>query len=468
MSVVVASPYWERYGWPAPPVTPAARQGLTGFDLALICIFMVGLYTNYTIAISDKVPFPSAPAGVAGLLMLWRRRKSLGGKSFAGLLLVLLIYVVSILVAPDIAFLPRRFNGLIQLTYSILIGYGLFLTVVQGTRQQIARLFLCAALIILVGCLLETYGGLRPISDSVRKVLYSRGLYENDLRDLLMYKRVRPKFFASEPASVTFCYSLFTFVWFVVSRWRLKLPLYVALMAAGIFAMPGPTLLLMLLLVLPYMLFLASRRNGRFNALHFAQVAVIAALFCGSFLVLVAVVFPERFQRAQAGDDASFFYRVVGPAIAGMDSLKNAPVGSGLTGEPYIAEHVVNLYVKSPSYSAAWQMVHPSTELLINYFWLHWIYLGPFLGIVLIAAVSLWLRVLGVPSPAFCWCAWAILGQASGAYVGPTCWAVLFLTGAAALIHQRSEVSTQVDHWVEAVPRGPAPTDDQSPTPKAA
>ena len=96
MSVVVASPYWERYGWPAPPVTPAARQGLTGFDLALICIFMVGLYTNYTIAISDKVPFPSAPAGVAGLLMLWRRRKSLGGKSFAGLLLVLLIYVVSI------------------------------------------------------------------------------------------------------------------------------------------------------------------------------------------------------------------------------------------------------------------------------------------------------------------------------------------------------------------------------------
>ena len=145
----------------------------------------------------------------------------------------------SILVAPDIAFLPRRFNGFVQLTYSILIGYSLYLTVSQGTRQQIARLFLCA-LIILVGCLLETYGGLRPISDSVRKVPYSRGLYENDLRDMILYKRVRPKFFASEPASVTFCYSLFSFVWFVVSRMRLKLALYVALMAAGIFAMPGP------------------------------------------------------------------------------------------------------------------------------------------------------------------------------------------------------------------------------------
>ena len=47
--------------------------------------------------------------------------------------------------------------------------------------------------------------------------------------------------------------------------------------------------------------------------------------------------------------------------------------------------------------------------------------------------------MLGVPSPAFCWMVWAILGQASGAYVGPTCWAVLFLAGAAAVLHQRSE-----------------------------
>ena len=47
---------------------------------------------------------------------------------------------------------------------------GLFLTVVQGTREQIARRFLWAALAILIGCLLESYGGLRPFSDSVRAV----------------------------------------------------------------------------------------------------------------------------------------------------------------------------------------------------------------------------------------------------------------------------------------------------------
>ena len=76
---------------------------------------------------------------------------------------------------------------------------------------------------------------------------------------------------------------------------------------------------------------------------------------------------------------------------------------------------------------------------MINYFWEHWIYLGLVWGLIVMAGVTVWLRLLGVPSPAFCWMVWAILGQASGAYVGPACWAVLFLAGAAAALHQRPE-----------------------------
>jgi hypothetical protein len=60
-------------------------------------------------------------------------------------------------------------------------------------------------------------------------------------------------------------------------------------------------------------------------------------------------------------------------------------------------------------------------------------------GLIMVGAITIWFRVLGVPSPAFCWMVWAILGQASGAYVGPTCWAVLFLAAAAAVLHQRPE-----------------------------
>ncbi|MBS0223170.1 MAG: hypothetical protein JSR91_20765 [Proteobacteria bacterium] len=421
---------------------PQRKAGIGWVDMALICVFLLGLYTNYTIMLSAKLPFPSAPSGIAGVILLLRRRDQITERALVGLLVVLFLYIVSILLAPNLTFLPRRLNGLIQLTYSIIIGYGLFLTVVQASRRQISGLFLSIAVFILIGCLLEDYTGLRAISDEVRKVIYRSGVYDADLRDMLLYNRIRPKFFASEPASVTFCFSLFTFVWFVTSRWRLKLFLYVALVGVGIFAMPGPTLMLMLVMVLPYMLFLASRKNGRLDIMKLLRVAVLAvALLCAA-IIAGQSVFSNRLKDISNGNDPSFFYRVQGPAIAGMDTLLSLPLaGAGLTGEPYVESHVIQLYARSPAYSTAWRAVSPATELVVNYFWMHWLYLGLFCGLVIAFALTSWFYALGVPSMAFCWMVWAILGQASGAYVGPTCWAVLFLTGAAAILHQRGDTA---------------------------
>ena len=64
--------------------------------------------------------------------------------------------------------------------------------------------------------------------------------------------------------------------------------------------------------------------------------------------------------------------------------------------------------------------------------------------------------MVGVPSAAFCWGTWAILGQASGAYVGPTCWAVLFLAGAACLLNQRTPVVAST-RWQPAPDEWPPP-----------
>lgn len=417
----------------------ATVTALGWVDLLLICLFLAGLYTNYTIMVSQKVPLPSAPSGVAGLILLWRRRDEITPRALVGFCAIVTLYLLSVLSAPGIAWLPRRTNGLIQLTYSLTVGYGLFLTVRRADRQQIATLFLACAVVIVVGCLLETYAGLRPVSDAVRSVLYAKGLYENDLRDVLFYNRVRPKFFASEPASVTFCYTLFSFIWLVTSSWRWKLPFYLALVAIGLFAMPGPTLLLMLVLLLPYLLFLDSRRNGRIDATRFLVVAMVAAMFALLAIFLATTLFSERLQSITSGNDPSFFYRVQGPALAGLDIMGRYPLtGAGLTGEPFVEREITNLYLRSPFYSAGWQVVSPATELLINYFWLHWIYLGFVWGVVMIGVITGWLRILGVPSTAFAWVTWAILGQASGAYVGPTCWAVLFLAAAAAVLHQRT------------------------------
>src|SRR5215216_5980968 len=155
-------------------------QGLDWIDFALIAIFFAGIYTNYPIPISRTVPFPSAPAGVAGVLLLWRRRADIPRAGLIGLLVVLAIYMTSVLLPPDLGFLPRRMNGLVQLSYSLIIGYALFATIIKGTRAQISTLFLACSLVLLVGCLLETYGGLRPVSDAARRILYHRGFYDAD------------------------------------------------------------------------------------------------------------------------------------------------------------------------------------------------------------------------------------------------------------------------------------------------
>jgi hypothetical protein len=443
---------WQ-FAFAAP--SPSVTERLDWLDIALITIFLIGLYTNFTIMVSQKVPFPSAPSGVAGLVLLWRRRDSITPRALAGLMAILLMYLVSALCASNIFYLQRRVNGLIQLTYSLVIGYALFLTVIRASRRQMAALFLAFALVILGGCLLETHAGLKPISDAVRKILYSKGVYENDLRDLLLYAKVRPKFFASEPSSVTFCYTLFSFLWLVLSRWRWKLLGYLGLVAAGLSAMPGPILLLMLLLVLPYLLFLDCRRTGRLNVGRFLLVSLGAIVLLGAFFVLAKTLFPHRLEAVVSGNDPSFFYRVHGPALAGLDIMTRYPfAGAGISGEPFIEQEITSLYVRSRYYSAGWQIVSPATELLINYFWLHWVYFGLVWGVALLVAVTVWLRMLGVPSVAFCWAVWIILGQASGAYVGPTCWAVLFLSGAAAILHQgtaaHSTAASRQARWVGA------------------
>jgi len=181
-------------------------------------------------------------------------------------------------------------------------------------------------------------------------------------------------------------------------------------------------------------------RGGRLDFAHFLKVACLGAILIGAFVVMANTIFSQRLNDVTSGNDASFFYRVRGPSIAARYVAEHFPIaGAGLTGEPYIENDIANEYLRSPAYSRDWPIVSPATELVINFFFLHWIYLGLVWGTIILVVVTIWLKSIGVPSAAFCWLVWAILGQASGAYVGPMAWAVLYLAGAAALSQQLDE-----------------------------
>jgi len=416
------------------------ERGINRVDLSLLFLYMLGIYTGFAIQFTPTVPMPSALAGVAGLALLWRRRMSIETvhvKAFTGIVAVLLL---SIFLPPDLGFLLKRFTGFVQLTYSLIIGYAVFLTMLEARRGQLARFFLVICAVIFVGCILEDYAGLRPISDWVRGRAFTDFVYEADLRDELLYGRIRPKFFTSEPSAVTFGFTLFAFIWLMVSRWRFKILAYLAMMGAGIVIMPGPTLLLMLLMLVPYQFLIGKSWTP--TMVRFAALGTLAGAFVFIFLILGSSAFSNRVNQYAEGADASSFYRVQGPALVAMDVMEKYPLaGIGLTSEAYIDDEVLNVYRESGEFDPRWKYDN-TFEVLTNYFWLHWIYFGAIMGVVVLVAMSRWLKSLGVQSLWFCWAVWAILGQASGSYVGPKTWAVMLMTAAGTVVARRISIES--------------------------
>jgi hypothetical protein len=117
---------------------PRHGQRLAPVDLALVILFLLGLYLGVSLQITQKIPLTCAPSGFAGLILLWRRRDQIEPTHLAGLFGVVVLYLGSILSATDYSFLDKRFTGLVQLTYSLVISYALFVTLIHGNRDQIA------------------------------------------------------------------------------------------------------------------------------------------------------------------------------------------------------------------------------------------------------------------------------------------------------------------------------------------
>lgn len=243
----------------------APFERLDFLDLALVLLFLFGIYTGVNLNLAKGLPIPSAPSGVAGLLLLLRHAGRVREQHVLALLGVLLLYLANTLVAPNDTYLLERLKGFIQLSYSLIIGYGVFITLIHADRRQIGRLLFVLCVLLFLGCMLErTSGSFRALSDAVRNKLYDQFMvYQSDLRDVDLYGGIRPKLFTSEPSAVTISYTIFAFGWLMIAPWRdwrAKLAVYFGLLALGYVAMRGPTLTLGMVLIVPYIMILEPWR----------------------------------------------------------------------------------------------------------------------------------------------------------------------------------------------------------------
>jgi len=441
-------------------------RALTGFDYFLLVVLLVGIYLGFDLHVSRHIPIPSPPAGVAAVFLLCRRRDRIEPNHIVALFLVLSVYLTSILFAPNLAFLGKRTTGFLQLTYSLIVAYALFLTMVAAEARVLARVLFGFCVAILVGAFLEDYLGFGAISDAVRLRIFDYGIYDADRRDILMYGRIRPKLFTSEPSALTFIFTLLAFTWLMASSWRGKIFWYLGMMATGLVLMPGPTLLFMAVLLLLY-LFFARFRSGLANdrLMRVVGVSLAAVVLLPALFTIGSSLFANRLALINSGADTSFFFREVEPVeIAGVVAHRYPVFGIGLTDEQLIAERIEAFYQASPAYSAEIDFGIgnvQTTHNLTNYFWLHWIYLGLVWGGLAILALSLWLRLLGTPSVLFCLLVWAVMGQTVGDYVGPRTWAVMAMAAAGMILQRRTVAAPQSERRVSirSLPQRPHPVE---------
>lgn len=425
-------------------MTATTSRRPDAIDTCLLFGFLIGVYMEVAVQLTASIPVPNIIAAFAGIALLCRHPDWIEEKHVIALAVVILLFLASIFCAADYGFLKKRFTGLLQLSYSLVLSYGFFITAVRYERDRLAWLFFGFCIFILVGTTLENYvAAFRAFSDFARSHLYDFGLYISDARDELLYGRVRPKLFTSEPSAVTFCFALYSMAWYLLSKWKWKLPAFLLMTAMGYFMMRGPTLLLGLVLVGPAeLLSTAPKADGA----HKSQMTKLAAVG-GVTVLLLAVaawaatsLYATRLNDIMTGSDPSFFYREIGPALVALDIFKTHPIaGAGLTGEESLGGRILSVFLAFPGFEPKWP-IEANSHVLNNYFWLHWVYLGLVWGIVMLIAISFYLRQLGTPSIALCWIVWAVFGQASGAYVSPKTWAVLTLASVISILRAREPI----------------------------
>jgi hypothetical protein len=436
------------------------------FDHVLLSIFFFGLITGIDIKLGAGLPIPAVVAGAAAAVMIIRRLSLITERHLLAMLILLLIYIASVLCATNYEMLGERFKGLIQLSYSIVIAYALYLTIILYDRDQLARIFMGACVIIIIGTALETYTGFRSVSDAFRAKVFSFGVYEADIRDVRLYGRIRPKFFTSEPSFISFAFLLFAFFWYAVSRMTGKLLVFFGLLGVGYVLMRGPTLMLGIPLAGAYELFVAPRysgvNHGKISIGRLAFGVAACGILAATFIVAGSALFSERLYQLMSRGDVSFFYRIIGPTLITFDALQHYPLaGIGLTGEEFIENKLWQIYFTSPFVTVQYR-TNPINTVLTNYFWLHWLYLGLGFGTLALICIYNWLKKLGVPCIAFCWIVWLTFGQSMGAYVSPRTWCVLMLAAAIAKLHELQPthrmVMAQAPMMMRPVMMAPRPT----------
>ena len=267
-------------------------------------------------------------------IMLLLYRPSISRVAIVTLLALAFVASVIALSNYDSVSLNKRIFSGIQFPY-ILAFSALFAfarPILKYERTVWAKVFFWSAFAICVLGILEIFTPLKLLSDYVREMLYSQGLYNADMRDIVLAGHIRPKVFSSEPsqAAWTVCQCVVSALAFNRSGKSLLLGSSVLGFAMIVFVSPA-IVVIMALVFLLYVLERLSRRRGAK-----AYIGMFLWFLVGAAMTTVAsyFLFGERFLHKDIDEmDVSTYLRVIQPfELVRLALHENLWIGVGFGG----------------------------------------------------------------------------------------------------------------------------------------
>lgn len=407
---------------------PQVASGTDTVGFVLAVGYLIGVYTNIPLPLNESLVVPAFIAGGAACLLLLHNLSRVKTAHIGWLGLYLFIAFLSLLLAPRSAtFFIDRLKGYIYLVYASVGAYALYLELMKWPRDKVARLFCTFVVLILVGCFLENYLGLRLLSDAFRNAVFTRGVYDANLRDLSDYGAIRPKLFTSEPSHVAKFFALSITVWLALSRSKSKYWFLFALAGLGAALIRSPILLVALINAVAIKILLDQRGGflrtpkGVVTTIGIAVVAVLAIGLIG------ATVLRGRMELIASGQvDDSVLLRLVAPIFVALHTLQQSPLwGAGISGTESIVADLARIFGQLDINIE--RIADTLESRVLNAFWLHWIYLGLFGGGLALWALWGFARSLGARHPLFCAGSIMLFSQTMGGYNSTRFWTFAML-----------------------------------------
>jgi len=297
----------------------------------LTWLLFIGVYVGVAFPEGGAFKIPVAVGGLAGILLLCLNYDRVRIQHLYWILAMLTFCLISIVLRaytlPEMSIQKHLTNHVLSwavLAYAIFIGYMAYLEMVEWDRNQVARMFHVLVVILLVGTALEVFvPPFKELSDVFRESVFERGVYDADLRDVVVYGGIRPKLFTKEPSHLATYFTLFTVAWLFATNNKNKYLLFFCYVFIGLFLIRSPVILMAPVFGLAQFL-VRSEEGSPHRKIVF--LVFLLLIFTPLTLLFMDVALGERINRIAEGRDVSFIIRFLAPWRVMLNVLDDYPI----------------------------------------------------------------------------------------------------------------------------------------------